>query len=109
MTGYGTKAGDASEIEALNALFDKTQALVSSTKGATGHLMGAAGAMEVILSINALRLKKCPPNLGVQKLDSQIRFKAPLKATALPLSGVCLSNSFAFGGTNISLVFKAHE
>lgn len=105
----GTKAGDASEIEALNALFDKTQALVSSTKGATGHLMGAAGAMEAILSINASRLNKCPPNIGVRKLDTQMRFKAPLKATALPSSGVCLSNSFAFGGTNVSLVFKAHE
>lgn len=105
----GTKAGDTSEIEALNALFHTTQTLVSSTKGATGHLMGAAGAMEAILSINALRLKKCPPNVAVRKLDSQIHFKAPLQATALPPHGICLSNSFAFGGTNVSLVFKAHE
>lgn len=105
----GTMAGDTSEIEALNALFEKTQALVSSTKGATGHLMGAAGAMEAILSINALRHKKCPPNTTVMNLDSQIRFKAPLSATALPQTGICLSNSFAFGGTNVSLVFKAHE
>ncbi len=104
----GTLAGDASEIEALNALFKNTDVLVSSTKGATGHLMGAAGAMEAILSINALRLKKSPPNSAVRKLDSQIWFKAPVKAAALPPSGVCLSNSFAFGGTNVSLVFKAH-
>lgn len=105
----GTLAGDTSEIEALNALFQTSDALVSSTKGATGHLMGAAGAMEAILSINALRLKKCPPNTAVRKLDSLIRFKAPLQATPLPPQGICLSNSFAFGGTNVSLVFKTHE
>ena len=105
----GTRAGDASEIDALNTLFGESQTLVSSTKGATGHLMGAAGAMEAILSIKALHLEKCPPNTGVNLLDSQIRFESPLQAQALPSSGVCLSNSFAFGGTNVSLVFKAHE
>jgi 3-oxoacyl-(acyl-carrier-protein) synthase len=105
----GTRAGDASEIEALNALFQTTQAAVSSTKGATGHLMGAAGAMEAILSIHALRTKQCPPNIAVRQLDSQIRFSAPVQATALPPHGICLSNSFAFGGTNVSLVFKAHD
>lgn len=105
----GTLAGDASEIDALNALFQTSDALVSSTKGATGHLMGAAGAIEAILSINALRLKKCPPNTGVRKLDSRIHFKAPLQSKPLPPQGICLTNSFAFGGTNVSLVFKSHE
>lgn len=105
----GTLLGDLSEIEALNALFQHSDALVSSTKGSTGHLMGAAGAIEAILAISALRLNKCPPNSSVRKLDSRIRFKAPLQSIPIPFEGVCLSNSFAFGGTNVSLVFKAQK
>lgn len=105
----GTPAGDTTEIEALNALFQMSETLVSSTKGATGHLMGAAGVMEAILSINALRLKKCPPNIAIRRLDPLIQFKAPIHATPLLQNGICLSNSFAFGGTNVSLVFKSEE
>ncbi|MDT7517105.1 beta-ketoacyl synthase N-terminal-like domain-containing protein [Rhodoferax mekongensis] len=99
---------NSSEIDALNSLFGDTHTLVSSTKGATGHLMGASGAIEAIIAINALRFKKCPPNFAVRKLDPRIRFNAPLKPTALRSGDVCLSNSFSVGGTNVSLVFKAH-
>lgn len=105
----GTRVGDASEIEALNALFQQKPTVVSSTKGATGHLMGAAGAMEAILSINALRSKRCPPNAQLHQADSQIHFNAPSQVTSLPEQGVCISNSFAFGGTNVTLVFSNHE
>lgn len=105
----GTRAGDQAEIEALNATFHEHDVLVSSTKGATGHLMGAAGAMEALISIQALRTKRCPPNVGLQKRDFSIQFYAPNTPHTLPRHGVCLSNSFAFGGTNVSLVFGSHE
>ena len=102
----GTRAGDKSEIEALNALFQQADALVSSTKGATGHLMGAAGALEAIVSIQALRTQRCPPNVGLRHWDTSIEFQVPNQTQALSGDGVCMSNSFAFGGTNVSLVFS---
>ena len=105
----GTRTGDQSEIDALNAVLQESGALISSTKGATGHLMGAAGAMEALISIHALRTQRCPPNVTLQQRDTEIRFYTPDKPQALPRHGVCLSNSFAFGGTNVSLVFSTHE
>lgn len=105
----GTLAGDQSEIAALNEVFCGVPALISSTKGATGHLMGAAGALEAIISIQALRTRCCPPSTALQEADAEIRFPLPSMPTELARHGVCLSNSFAFGGSNVSLVFSTHE
>ena len=103
----GTAAGDKSEIAALNNLFGdgKSSALVSSTKLATGHLMGAAGALEAVLTIETLRKGLCPPTYGVCNPDAEIRFSLPQCAQTLNEHRIGISNSFAFGGTNVSLVF----
>ena len=101
----GTRAGDASEITALNAVFGDSRALVSSSKGATGHLMGAAGALESIIAIQALRTVCCPPNVSLNQPDTNIRFQLADKPSPIDAQGLCLTNSFAFGGTNVSLVF----
>lgn len=103
----GTKVGDASEISALNAVFEGSSALVSSTKAATGHLMGASGALESLISICALRTGRCPPNVALLEFDPEIQFDIPKAPAPLRRQGLCMNNSFAFGGTNVSLVFGA--
>lgn len=101
----GTRIGDATEINALNELFGASDAVISSTKGSTGHLLGAAGALEAVISILALRTGRCPPNVELHNPDERIRFKAPSSPEPLDARGLCLTNSFAFGGTNVALVF----
>lgn len=103
----GTRAGDASEIRALNEVFGHTSARISSTKGATGHLMGASGVMESILSINASRW--CyPPCIALTTPDQSISFHLLRDAELTSSAAIFLTNSFAFGGANVSLIFRNH-
>lgn len=104
-----TEVGDNAEINGIRAVFgDRGQSLaVSSTKSATGHMLGAAGAIEAVISILALRNQMLPPTLnlddpeeGAQQFDL-----VPKSAKPKALSHV-LSNSFGFGGVNASLVFS---
>lgn len=104
--GTGTRAGDATEIDALNEVFERCTASVSSTKGATGHLLGAAGALEAAICVEAMRLDRCPPCVCVQAQEDGIAFSLVTSPTSGCNQGVILSNSFAFGGTNVSLAFK---
>jgi 3-oxoacyl-[acyl-carrier-protein] synthase II len=82
---------------------------MSSTKSAIGHLLGAAGAVEGIFSILAMRDGIVPPTLNLDNpsVDGSIDL-VPYEAKERPLK-IVLSNSFGFGGTNASLVFKAFE
>lgn len=105
-----TEVGDNAEINGIRAVFgDRGQTLaVSSTKSATGHMLGAAGAIEAVLSILALRHQTLPPTLNLhdpEPVAAQFDL-APLKAKPKALRHV-LSNSFGFGGVNASLVFSA--
>ena len=98
------------EINGIRAVFgDRGQSLaVSSTKSATGHMLGAAGAIEAVISILALRHQMLPPTLNLhdpEEVAKQFDL-VPLKAKAKALKHV-LSNSFGFGGVNASLVFSA--
>jgi 3-oxoacyl-[acyl-carrier-protein] synthase II len=79
---------------------------MSSTKSATGHLLGAAGAIEAIFSILAIRDGVIPPTLNLDNpsVETEIDL-TPLTATHKTVD-VVLSNSFGFGGTNASLVFR---
>jgi 3-oxoacyl-[acyl-carrier-protein] synthase II len=108
--GTSTPLGDEIEVKAVRRLLgahaEKT--MMSSTKSATGHLLGAAGAVEAIYSIKAVTDGIVPPTLnlenpseGVQGIDL-----VPLKAREKKIK-VALSNSFGFGGTNACLIFKA--
>lgn len=103
-----TPVGDPVEIEAVKTLFgDHARALsMSSTKSATGHLLGAAGAVEAIFAIMALREGIVPPTLNLHSPDEGCDLDlVPREAKRRSLRHV-LSNSFGFGGTNAAVVFS---
>jgi len=104
--GTATARGDAAEAQALRAVLGEQRAAVSSTKGATGHTLGAAGALECTICALALREGFIPPTVGLQTPDDCCE---GLDLVGEPRQGaprVALSNSFAFGGTNTSVVLK---
>lgn len=100
----GTKLNDRSEGKAVATLFGDRTVPVSSTKGYTGHLLGAAGATEAVFSIVTLEQGWLPRSLGADPTDSTLG----LDIVTARRSRACrrvLSNSFAFGGSNVSLLF----
>jgi nodulation protein E len=108
--GTATVANDATEAQALNIAFGGhcDHLLVSSTKPVHGHALGAAGALELIVSIMALREQVAPPNLNteVQDPNCRIRLVGP-RAVGAKIRAV-LSSSLAFGGVNASLIVTPH-
>jgi 3-oxoacyl-[acyl-carrier-protein] synthase II len=106
--GTSTPLGDEIELGAVQRLIGNAAAglSMSSTKSSIGHLLGAAGAVEAIFSILAIRDQVAPPtiNLDNPSVETPIDL-VPLQAKKRPIS-VALSNSFGFGGTNASLVFR---
>jgi 3-oxoacyl-[acyl-carrier-protein] synthase II len=106
--GTSTPLGDEIELGAVQRLVgnDAARLTMSSTKSSIGHLLGAAGAVEAIFSILAIRDQLAPPtiNLDNPSVETPIDL-APHQAKKRPIS-VALSNSFGFGGTNASLVFR---
>ena len=107
--GTSTPLGDEIELHAVERLFGNATERVSmsSTKSSIGHLLGAAGAVEAIFSVLAIRDQIVPPtiNLDNPSVTTSIDL-VPHKAKERPVAAV-LSNSFGFGGTNASLVFAA--
>jgi len=110
--GTSTPLGDVGEAEAVKRLFgDNIKTLsMSSTKSSIGHLLGAAGAVEAVFSILALRDQICPPTLNLHNPDEAVKDMdlVPLKAKKREIKAA-MSNSFGFGGTNSSLIFKKYE
>lgn len=106
--GTSTPLGDEIELNALHRVMGNNVAglTMSSTKSATGHLLGAAGAVEAIFSLLAIRDNVAPPtiNLDNPSVDTPIDL-VPHQAKEKKID-VALSNSFGFGGTNASLVFR---
>ena len=109
--GTSTPMGDEIELRAVERLFgDSADGLVmSSTKSAIGHLLGAAGAVESIFSILAIRDGVCPPTLNLDNPSVQTAINLAPKAAVKKPVRAALSNSFGFGGTNASVVFVAAE
>lgn len=109
--GTSTPMGDELEVRAVERLLGDHAANVkmSSTKSATGHLLGAAGAIEAIFSILALRDKMAPPTLNLDNPNVEtVLDLVPHKA--VPFEGrAVMSNSFGFGGTNAALIFVEAE
>lgn len=109
--GTSTPLGDEIELKAVERLFGGASdgLAMSSTKSAIGHLLGAAGAVEAIFSVLAMRDNILPPTLNLDNpsVETPINL-VPHKAQEKKVTAV-LSNSFGFGGTNASLVFKAVE
>lgn len=112
--GTGTAKNDEAEILSMHTIFDgiNDNLCVSSTKAMTGHCLGAAGAIEAVFSIKALTENIVPPTLGFEKEDfEQLKEKAgeinfcPNTPIKKELKSV-MSNSFAFGGNNASIIFS---
>jgi 3-oxoacyl-[acyl-carrier-protein] synthase II len=102
--GTATTAGDLSETAALKQTFGNSVPPVSATKASHGHTLGAAGALELIVSLCALRTQRLPPTLNLQRPDPACDLDY-VPNHARPASfEIALSNSFAFGGSNASLV-----
>ena len=106
--GTSTPAGDVAEPQAIVQVFgEHAQRLaVSSTKSMVGHLLGAAGGVEAIFSVLALRDQVAPPTINLDNPDPACTLDyVPHQARAMKIN-VVLSNSFGFGGTNGSLLFR---
>jgi len=106
--GTSTPMGDELELGAVARLLDNSAGKVtmSSTKSATGHLLGAAGAVEAIFGVLAIRDGVAPPTINLENPSVETPMDlAPLKAVKRDID-VVLSNSFGFGGTNASLVLR---
>lgn len=107
--GTSTPAGDKAEAQAVKSVFgaDSHKVLVSSTKSMTGHLLGAAGAVESIFTLLALRDQAVPPTLNLDNPDEGCDLDfVPHEARQVKDMQYSLCNSFGFGGTNGSLVFR---
>jgi 3-oxoacyl-[acyl-carrier-protein] synthase II len=111
--GTSTPLNDRSETEALKAALGEqaTRIPTSSTKSVIGHLLGAAGAVEAVATLQALRAKQAPPTVNYEEPDEGLDLDyVPGEAKALPLNGhpaVAISNSFGFGGHNAVLCIEA--
>ncbi|HBK08913.1 MAG TPA: beta-ketoacyl-[acyl-carrier-protein] synthase II [Acetobacteraceae bacterium] len=107
--GTSTPMGDDLELEAVERLFgDSARGLaMSSTKSATGHLLGAAGAIEAVFSILAIRDGVAPPTLNLDNPSRESVIDRVAKTAQQRKIKVALSNSFGFGGTNASVIFRA--
>lgn len=107
--GTSTKAGDRAEVEAVQRTFgDHAQHLaVSSTKSMTGHLLGAAGGVESVFTLLAMRDSVLPPTINLDQPDADLALDfVPHEARHQAIRGA-LSNSFGFGGTNGTIIFRA--
>ena len=103
--GTATPGNDAAEDLAVCAVLG-TDTPCSSTKGYTGHTLGAAGGVEASIALLALAHGMAPPSLNLQKQDPNLRARLLREPLQAPLR-VVASNSFGFGGSNASLLFGA--
>jgi 3-oxoacyl-[acyl-carrier-protein] synthase II len=108
--GTSTQMGDEIELKAVERLVGNAagKMSMSSTKSATGHLLGAAGAVESIFSLLAIRDNVAPPTLNLDNPSVVTAIDLVPKTARKRDIDVALSNSFGFGGTNASLVFRRH-
>jgi 3-oxoacyl-[acyl-carrier-protein] synthase II len=108
--GTSTPLGDEIELRAVERLMgNRGKGLaMSSTKSSVGHLLGAAGAVEAVFTVLAMRDQICPPTINLENpsVETEIDL-VPGKAKKKEIN-LALSNSFGFGGTNASLVFRKY-
>ena len=106
--GTSTPLGDDLELEAVERFFgnDAKRIAMSSTKSATGHLLGAAGAIEAVFSVMAVRDQVAPPTLNLDNPSRETVIDRVAHTAQQRKIDVVLSNSFGFGGTNASIIFK---
>ncbi len=98
--GTGTELNDSTEVALIARVFGDDQPAVSSIKGATGHGLGASGAIEAAVVVEAIRRRELPPNAGLVDLDPAIPLNDVVREPRPWEPGPTLSNSFGFGGHN---------
>jgi 3-oxoacyl-(acyl-carrier-protein) synthase len=109
--GTGTPLNDASETQAIKAAFGEHayNIPISSTKSMTGHMMGATGALEALLCVQAIREGLLPPTINYEEPDPECDLDyIPNKARESKVK-VAISNAFGFGGHNAVLVLRKYE
>lgn len=106
--GTSTKMGDVAEISAVKQVFGNAadKLAISSTKSMVGHLLGAAGAVEAIFTLLAMRDNVAPPTINLDNPDEGCDLNLVAKEAQSRTIDIALSNSFGFGGTNGSLLFR---
>jgi 3-oxoacyl-[acyl-carrier-protein] synthase II len=104
--GTSTPLNDAAEAEAINKVFGTPGPPVTSTKGVTGHALGAAGAIETVASVLTMAHRMIPPTAGLTELDPDVHLDVVTGAPRAWTPGPTLSNSFGFGGHNGCLVIS---
>ena len=110
--GAGTLAGDVAETESIKLVFGAAAktVMVSSTKAVHGHTLGAAGALEFMLSVMVLRSGDIPPTAFLDQRDPQCDLNmVPLQARTDKSLRAVMSNSFAFGGSNVALIAQKYS
>ncbi len=106
--GTGTVKGDIAETAAIKQVFKSHIPHISSTKGATGHMMGAGGITELIACIKAIECGVVPPTLNLENPDSECDLNyTPLTAVKAEINAA-MSNAFGFGGQNSSIIVKRY-
>jgi len=104
--GTGTPQNDRVEARALERVFGAGRLLMSSTKSMIGHTMAAAGSLEAIATVLALGHGVVPPTANLQTPDPDVHFDCVPRAPREVLLDCAISNSFGFGGQNVTLLFR---
>jgi 3-oxoacyl-[acyl-carrier-protein] synthase II len=102
--GTSTPLNDAAEAQAMNVVFGASRPAVTSTKGVTGHALGAAGALEAAAVLLAFEKKIIPPTAGTTALDPELDIDLVVGAPRPWTPGPSMSNNFGFGGHNGSII-----
>jgi 3-oxoacyl-[acyl-carrier-protein] synthase II len=104
--GTGTIQNDRVEARALRAVFGEGRVLVSSTKSMIGHTMAAAGGLEALATVLALTHEVVPPTAGLHTPDPEVPFDCVPRVAREAAMAAAMSNSFGFGGQNVTLLFR---
>ena len=108
--GTSTPVGDVKELEAVREVFGDNTPAISSTKAMTGHALGAAGVHEAIYSLLMLNHDFIAPSINIDELDEKaLGMNIVTEVQKDKKLNIVMSNSFGFGGTNASLVFKRYD
>ncbi|WP_111978458.1 beta-ketoacyl-ACP synthase I [Algibacillus agarilyticus] len=107
--GTSTPVGDVKELEAIQTVFSETKPAISATKAMTGHALGAAGVHEAIYSLIMLNNDFIAPSININTLDEKAEGLDIVTEKREAKLNTVMSNSFGFGGTNATLVFKRYE
>jgi 3-oxoacyl-[acyl-carrier-protein] synthase II len=102
--GTSTPVGDMGEADAVADILGE-DTVVTSTKSMTGHLLGAAGAIETVATVLAVRNDLVPPTINLENPDDRLRVDVPREPRPMPVPAA-MNDSFGFGGHNVSLIFR---